>query len=305
MRFTRLTGASSALVIAVTALLAACAGQGEDLQTITGQVMTSDFSAPVVGVRVVQDDTIITSSPIDANGRFSVGVPAGEAYRMEVVTRDGTYPFVRRENTRVVAHSFNVCEPSDDFDLGDVDQLPNDPDDWDDWDDGNGEPPWGDDEPPWHDDGDCGDPPPPCDDMNDPDCGPPDPCQDMNDPACWPPDPCEDPADPNCLPPDPCQDPMDPNCWPPDPCDLDPSLCDPCDPGPNGECMDPPTDPCSDMSDPNSCWPDDPECPYDDPWCWPDPTDPPCADPNNAQWCWPDDAAYPDNVPPDFGCEDV
>lgn len=299
--------------------LVACSDGAED-QILTGRV---DTSQGALAIRAVADGEVITATPVRTDGSFTLTLPAGSTYRLEVLTRTGTKNLVQRSGNVLRDLSFKVCQPVDPFDVGDV-GAPNT----------NGlcmagdpnctpcDPTTG---------MDCEQPPlpPTCDPMldpnckceivapdgtccqaGDPSCGPL-PCMDPGDPTCcadgFCPPPCS-PGDPNCCvpdanggcePPKPC-DVTDPagNCEPPTPCDpmTDPTCCydgscgeppPPCHPGePNCE---PPT-PCDPMTDPGSCPPlpcsgNDPSCGggCDDPNA-PGCT-PPCTDPMDPTTC--------------------
>ena len=252
--------------------LAACAGDAE-VQRISGKITLSSFRAPVEGVRAMQGTTVIATGRVAADGSFSLAVPAGADYRLEVVTREAPYDLlVSGKNGTPRVAAFDVCAGEDPFDMGGIDY-------WDEED--GGALPCPPDVPPEE----CGEPTEPCDPAVDPDC-PSDPC--AEDPeACLPPE-CP-PDDPGCLPPEPCDPSTDPDC-PPDPCLENPELCWPPE--------------CPEGTDPETCWPDDPGCPYDDPACWPEPLPPPeCDDPSNPD-CGADsgDGAVPENPLPDFGC---
>ncbi len=237
----------------------------DDTQNLRGTVDRASFDAMVIGARVVAGDTVIATAPVAADGRFELALPRGTGYRLEILAADGAHPFVRLADRSLVAHTFDVCDPGADYDVGVVLEGDNVPDGW--WDDcmpnpdgtcsfpddpdGPGDGPDG---------GDCGgDRPPGCpEDVPVEDCWA-DPCQ-------WDPMACEDPCllypeacDPCMIDPERCQDPCaqfpelcedpcleDPSrCEDPcatnpelcecpdgsmgcDPCELDPALCDPC-----------------------------------------------------------------------------
>jgi hypothetical protein len=289
-------------------LAAACAAVGSGCteptktQVLTGKVTTRD----AIAVRAIDGTTVVTAARVRSDGRFTLQLPRGHRYRLEVLTGSGVHNVVRGAGGALGDLEFEVCEPTDPFDMG-----------------GFGEPgcdPMTDPDckPCGPNDPNCM-PPPPCD-PNDPACIPP--C-DANDPMCVPPPPC-DPSDPNCMtPPPPCAPATDPDCkcYPgdpncPPPCDpmTDPSCggggtCDPSDPN----CVPPPCDPSDPMCAPPPCDPaTDPNCKCDA-WsgvCEPvpppcDPNDPTCAcqpgDPN-CPTCDPMiDATCPTPPPP---CED-
>jgi hypothetical protein len=315
-------------------VVAACSGGSSSTQVLTGRV---DTSKGALAIRAIADDDVVTATPVRSDGSFTLSLPAGSHYRLEVLTQAGVKNIVMRSGNVLRDVQFKVCDPGNPFDVGGV-----------------GDP---------NMNGLCG--------PNDQSCVPCDPAIGMDcmdpckanpmDPACLPPDPCSDPSDPNCSP---CG-PNDPNCQPPkcDPTDPmccivqadgtccppddpmcqpscqpgDPSCCDangncpplPCDsmtdpnckcnadgtcpppscePNADGTCC---TDlnspgcvpPCMDPMDPNTCKDpciDDPmTCGCSTPDCWPAPQ--PCCDANGTM-CDPTNGMQPDHVPGDFGC---
>ncbi len=290
-------------------------------QLIQGTIPLSQYSADVVGVRVVAQNQQVAAATTDTNGNFAIQVPVGEDYSFEIVTKSGTYSVLAGPINGDSPMLFDVCNPGEDFDLGDIDPIDFEEIDGD-------ETPWTDSEedcevPPWIcEDGteDCLDEPYPCDDpaANSDFCWEePLPC---DDPAavpefCWddecldggpncepiPVEPCDGPnADPaNCGPIEPpCDDPEDCGPIPTEPCDgpnADPANCGPIeppceDPASNPEDCGPiPTEPCDGPNaDPANCGPIDPPCedPASNPEdCGPIPTEPcdgPNADPANC-----------------------
>src|SRR5262245_22110444 len=169
--------------------------QGDKTQVLTGRLTTHD----AVAVRAIDGTTIVTAARVRSDGTFTLLLPKGHRYRLEVLTQSGVHNLVGTKDGTYADVAFKVCEPQDPFDMGGTCD-PNDP---------NGCKP----------DGTM----PGCDPMSDPSCmNWPPPCP-SNDPNCgWP---CMDPNDPNCK----CTDPMDPSCQPP-PCDptTDPGCMWPC-----------------------------------------------------------------------------
>jgi hypothetical protein len=266
--------------LAALCAVAACTTDPAN-QVITGRV---DPAKGPLAIRAIADDDVVAAAPVRTDGSFTLALPAGNRYRLEVLTRSGRKNLVTRSGGVVRDLTFAVCQPVDPFDCGDV-----------------GDPPPG-----------CMDPscmPPSCDPMLDPDCKclPDGTCCSAMDPNCAPP-PCMDPSCGGCQPGDPsccdpmtdpdcqgtCSDPMDPTCGscPPPPCSdpMDPGCVPPCD-----NPMDPTTckDPC--LDDPMACG-----CPMDDPSCWPAPQ--PC-DGTSGEMCDPGDGMTPAHVPTDFGCQ--
>lgn len=318
-------------LVAVCAMAGFGCSETSSTQVLTGRLATSGALA----VRAVSGNRTVTAAQVRSDGSFTLALPAGENYRLEVLTTSGVRHVLASRPTGLADLAFSVCDPTAPWDVGAI---------------ANGDPSG----PP----GMCSDPtdptcnPPPCpagdptcgsmcSDPSDPDCHPPcmDPtapgcmppptCTDPTDPGCMPPPTCTDPTDPGCMPPpcmagDPtcgtvCTDPTDPHCLPPPPPCMDPTDpycncdaaggCPPptcastdpmCPPPPPGPCTDP-TDPdtCQDpcMADPASCG-----CPSTDPTCWPDPQ-PPTCDPMGM--CDPSTGGMtPAHPPGDFGCKE-
>lgn len=291
-------------------LLALCAAAGcsdqPSTQVLTGRVTTSGATA----VRAVSNGTVVTAARVRSDGSFTLSLPAGTNYQLQVLTSGGVQHVLNGH----AALAFDVCHPTDPFDLGGVGHgggtgL------------GSGS-------------GGCGMPPPPdncdpatglccdaagncmpmpCDPMTDPSCQPPPPpnCDPTTDPMCPPPGcdpstgsgcmppPCDPSTGSGCMPP-PCDPTTDPSCQPPPPPMCDPSGTCMCDPTTDADCPTPPP-PCTDPTDPQTC---------QDP-CMGDPMQCGC-DPSGTQPCWPPpppcDASgncmgmVPDHPPGDFGC---
>ena len=277
-----------------------CTG-ADKTQVLTGRVTQQG----AIAVRAIDGDTVITAGRVRSDGSFTLSLPAGHRYRLEVLTANGVHNIVGTKDGSLADLTFKVCQPQDPFDMGGFGEPcdptdPNtmcepgcdpttDPNCW------KCEP----------DDPMCQ--PTPCDqsdpnctmcDPGDPNCGggcdPTDPnctkCDPMTDPTCG--QPCDPNTDPMCPPPcdpnDPdcgkCDPMTDPNCGWPTPCDpaTDPMCVPPCDPmtDPNCGTCDPATDPncggtCDLMNDPDcKCYPGDPNC---DPWPCDPTTDPMCG----------------------------
>src|SRR5688572_21999048 len=96
--------------------LAACAS--EPTQTIEGRVSRTGFTGTVLGARVVAGDGVVTTTPVDADGSFRLEVPRGTGYRIEIITSGGAQPVVGQTSGTVM--HFDVCDPGDTYDLGDV-----------------------------------------------------------------------------------------------------------------------------------------------------------------------------------------
>jgi hypothetical protein len=279
---TRLSGRSLGLF---AILLSACVGS-DDTQTIEGRVDRAGFTGTVLGARVVSGDHVVATAPVDSDGDFTLDVPVGTGYRLEVITSTGAQPLVAYATGTIV--SFDVCAPVDPYDLGDIyqgDAWPgcDDPTDPNCCVDTDG-------------DGNCDDPgdPPGCDASTDPNCcvdadgdgicdGTPPGCDPSTGENC-----CENPlpdgscggtgcdpaTDPNC-----CVDvDNDGNCDPPGGCTdpNDPTCNGGCtNPNPDGTCGDPT---CTDIDGDGICDNVPPGCdPSTGENCCTDPTDPNCG----------------------------
>lgn len=277
----------SALILCA---LAACSAEPSS-QVISGRFQTNQGA---LAIRAVSGAEIVSAAQVRSDGSFTLRVPTGEDYRLEVLTRRGVKHIVAPSQASGGFRElvFSVCQPVSPYDVGSIgapsyDCDPQDPD---------CKPPC---DPTT---GMC--PPPPCTDPMDPNCQPPPPCDPMTDPycdcqadgSCPPPCPADDPGC-NCdpmtgqcpPPPPPCMDPTDPNCGceadgscpPPPSCDpmTDPDCkCDAagnCPPLPCTDPMDPNCQPCTDPYDP-TCNPPPPCTDPNDPNC-----KPPCMDPND------------------------
>lgn len=285
-----------------------CNDAGSSSQVLTGRI---DTTMGVVAIRAVSGDAVVTAAEVQRDGRFRIALPAGETYRLEVLTNGGVKQVLAHQGGTWKGLETKVCIPTAPFDMGSLGDSgtmcdPMDPNC-----------------------GGCGgDLPPQCDPMDpkydpmDPNCKPPEPpppscggpneppcpqCMDPMDPNCKP-EPCTNPMDPGCqmcgganqppCPEDPCTNPMDPNCKPP-PCmdPMDPNCGGTTDPGPICEDMTDPTtckDPC--VIDPMACGCNAGE------QCWPPPEPPQCMDPGGNTMCDPAGTVAPTNVPGDFGC---
>jgi hypothetical protein len=243
-------------------LLAACAGfaavaggcsSSPQTQVVTGQLSEHD----AIAVRATSGSAVVTAAKVRSNGAFTLALPVGKAYTLEVLTTSGV-----KTLSTVGGWTFNVCQPGAPWNIGTVGSTPPNG--------GGGEPicngencppgggtmgsgsngcPPGDPScgmgsgsdgcPPGSagcgsGSGSCAPDDPTCGvcacPANDSDCGCAPGCNPMTDPMCIPPPPppCEDPNDPaTCT--DPCYDqpatcgcaPDVPNCWgdPWPPCD--------------------------------------------------------------------------------------
>ena len=273
-------------LVALAIAGAGCSG-GADTQVLEGHLTGSGAV-----VRAVQGGSVIAAAQVKGDGTWTMALPKGDSYRLEVLTNDGVvHPVVARDTAGgSKALSFSVCEPVDPYDCGGMGD-PSGGGTGSGSGSGMGCDPSTDPGCKCDPNGNCWSPPPPCDPTTDPNCPPPPPpaCDPTTDPTCtcdaagncY----CTDPNDPNCKPPPPMCDPnTDPtcgcdaagNCPPPPPPKCDPTTDPICVCDAAGNCWD---DPCKDPSDPN-CMP--PVCPN------PDPSGacpPACTDPNDPTTC--------------------
>ena len=304
-----LTVRSIITTVALAGAITACTEEPAT-QVLTGRIATTQGA---VAIRAVSDGDVVTAGRVRSDGSFTLVLPAGSRYRLEVMTSAGVKNVVSRSGAGLKDLVFKVCTPTAPFDVGGIGGI-SEPGEPGCLADGTCPPPCDPSTDPY-----CEPPPPPPCGPNDPSCAPCDPTDPAtacpppppppcgpNDPSCTPCDPttdpscpcdsngscgggggCTDPSAPGCLPPgcdsdgnctSPCGDPTDPGCAPP--CDnpLDPASC---------------LDPC--MDDPMTCG-----CSSNDPGCWPVPG--PCAC-DSSGMCEPGGAMMPDHLPVDFGCE--
>ncbi len=266
----------------LAAMLAACSGE-DSPQVITGHF---ELSRGALAIRAITDDNVVTATPVRTDGSFTLTLPAGSSYRLEVLTSTGVKNIVMRSGNVLRDLSFKVCQPQDPFDVGDV-----------------GDP---------NMDGLCA--------PGDVNCTP---CDPMSGEMCpEPPKECQ-PDDPNCAPPPGCESMTDPNCGGCDPM-TDPSCgggCDPNDPScgsmcssdgtccyPDGSCCKPEPDgtlTCC-YADGSCCYGDGTCCSANDPNCAPPPTcqpgdpncEPPKCDPTIDPMCCYADGTCPPPPPP-------
>ena len=297
------------------------AGNNDDIdqqqQLLRGHVPLSQYSADIVGVRVVSGGQAVASAKTDAQGNFNIYVPHGEDYTFEIVTKTGSHTLLAGPLNGPSPTTFDVCDPGEDFDLGDLNPFDFEEVDGD-------EVPWSDHEeecvpPPWI----CGDGPEsgepcweeplPCDA---PEANPefcwidPLPCEEStSDPAfCWDTPPCDALDDPYCgekpPPPHPCDDPSGFGCEEPP---LPPPF--PCDDPSGVGCEEPPLPPPFPCDDPSGIGCEEPPLPPD--FCQApsgvDCEEPPfpCDDPNGVDCEEPPlPPPFPCDDPSGFGCEE-
>jgi hypothetical protein len=299
-------------LLAVCAALAACAG-GTETQVVTGQIS----AARPIAVRAIDGQDVVTAAQVRSDGSFTLALPSGNRYRIEVLTAAGVKHLYTHGDTGLHDLAFKVCKPVAPWDVGAIEPPGSGTKDTCD--------PTKDEYCKCDPGGTCGggEGGGTCDPKTDPTCKC-DPsgkctggggtggggCDPKTDPTCKC-DPsgkctgggggtgggtCDPKADPTCKC-DPtgkctsdCTDPKDPSCKPV------------CDASTGKDCAPPP---CKDPTDPNTCKdecaiePSGCGCPKDDAGCWGDPYPPKCDADGN---CSAEGALMPDHPPTDFGC---
>jgi hypothetical protein len=96
-------------------LFAACAAIGCGTTPST-QVLTGT-ATNALAVRAVSGTTIVTASAVTSSGAFSLSLPAGAQYRLEMLTSNGVEPVVT-SGSHVV--EFRVCHAGAPFDVGTI-----------------------------------------------------------------------------------------------------------------------------------------------------------------------------------------
>lgn len=101
----------------VVASLVGCSSEGS--QTIAGRISTSTFPEPVTAVRAVGNEGVYEAR-VAGDGAFSITLPAGDRYRLEMVSavRTSTLVFPRRTGT--IDTSLYIAGSGEAFALGSV-----------------------------------------------------------------------------------------------------------------------------------------------------------------------------------------
>src|SRR5262245_50919176 len=74
-----------------------CTGS-EPSQVLTGHI---DSKQSAVAIRAVAGDEIITAAQVRSDGSFTLVLPAGERYHLEVLTRSGVKHFASRDGAQL------------------------------------------------------------------------------------------------------------------------------------------------------------------------------------------------------------
>lgn len=87
-------------------------------QTISGRVAQSTFASPVDTVTVVKGGTGVLEAPVAADGSFTVIVPAGSGYRIELSSAATRAGLVSPRSSGAIDVTFAVRGSGAPFDLG-------------------------------------------------------------------------------------------------------------------------------------------------------------------------------------------
>jgi hypothetical protein len=99
------------------ASLAACSGSSAPPQTVTGRIDGASFKSPVSAVRASRAGSVV-EAPVSADGSFSITIPAGTGYRIELVAASGQPGLVFPRSAGTIDVSFDVRAGTKPFDLG-------------------------------------------------------------------------------------------------------------------------------------------------------------------------------------------
>src|SRR5688572_12980126 len=97
------------------AAAAACTGGESSTQVLTGRI---DTSKGALAIRAIADGEVITATPVRSDGSFTLSLPAGTNYRLEVLTQGGVKNIVQRSGNVLRDVVFKVCDPGTPFDVG-------------------------------------------------------------------------------------------------------------------------------------------------------------------------------------------
>jgi len=104
------------LAVVVGAALGGCTSVGP--QVVSGVVELGSFHEAPSSVRVTRAGQIVVESAIDLEGRFSLTIPPGQAYRIELYAPSATPGLVFPRKVGGVDASFTVRGGTTPFDLG-------------------------------------------------------------------------------------------------------------------------------------------------------------------------------------------
>jgi hypothetical protein len=84
---------SSLKWLALAVLATACSESGAP-QVVSGRVAVDSFPAGATEVRAMSHGQVVAVSPLDAEGRFSLSLPAGDRYRIVIASEHGAVALV-------------------------------------------------------------------------------------------------------------------------------------------------------------------------------------------------------------------
>lgn len=107
---------SQSLAPILIATLVAC-GSSAPPQTITGRVDGATFTSPISSIRASRPGAVI-EAPVAGDGSFSIVLPAGSGYRIELVTAAGQPGLVFPRTAGTIDVAFDIRGGTQPFDLG-------------------------------------------------------------------------------------------------------------------------------------------------------------------------------------------
>src|SRR4051812_13060283 len=93
-------------LLALCAAAFGCTDGGSKTQVLTGKVTRTG----AVAVRVISDGNVVTAGRIRSDGSFTLSVPAGVHYRLEVLTANGVQHVMGHDGSAVKEIAFSVCQ---------------------------------------------------------------------------------------------------------------------------------------------------------------------------------------------------
>lgn len=99
------------------ASLAACSGSSAPPQIVTGRIDGATFKSPISSVRASRAGAVV-EAPVGSDGTFSIAIPAGTGYRIELLAASGQPSLVFPRSAGTVDVAFDVRGGTRPFDLG-------------------------------------------------------------------------------------------------------------------------------------------------------------------------------------------
>lgn len=87
-------------------------GTTPSTQTVTGT--TTD----AIAVRAVSGSSVVTAAQVQSDGSFSLSLPAGAAYRLELLTSSGVEPVLEDTGSTYADLEVHVCHPGKPLNVG-------------------------------------------------------------------------------------------------------------------------------------------------------------------------------------------